>query len=174
MKKILFSFVIAAVFLGSGSVAMAYELPSSVSTKGSVSLGSGEVDLSKGSVLSGTITVDNVSGEIVWITAGDVAHGSTGYGFVIAENLIYVVSNTGSMTFRMPLAFVRTGQTVTVSAVYTPGDGIRTSTSATGQYSIGIVQGFLPDRHIRGLGAFNAFVEKGDVNLVVGSWAYRQ
>jgi len=174
MKKVFFSFALALVFMGTGSAALAYEIPLPVITHDAVSQGSGEVDLSRASVVEGTVTVDSVaSGSVSWITAGDLAQGQAGYGFLVLDNMIYAVSNTGDFAYRMPLAFVRPGYTVKVRAAYTPNDGIRLDTWATEQYSRGIIQGFLPGTFYRGLGAFNASV-KGPVNLTVGSWSYTQ
>lgn len=174
MKKATFVLAMAVAFLSYGGAAFAYELPSSVSTQSSVSLGAGEVDLSRPAVVEGTITVDSIRGSAAWVTAGDVSNGATGFGFCVVDNMLYLVSNTGSFPFRMPVAFVRVGDTVKVRAAYTPGEAIRFDTWATEQYSRGILQNFLPSV-LRGIGALNVQVGgHTPATVTVGSWHYSQ
>lgn len=176
MKKTIIALATAASFFGMNAVALAYELPSPVTvnatygTVGDYAAGEGEVDFSRPSVVEGTITTDADRGVQAWITAGDVANGGTGYGFVLADNMLYAVTRD-SYEFRMPFAFVKPGNTVTVRAAYTPNDGIRIDTAAVEQYSRGIVLDFLPNAWVRAAKALVVKV-KGVANITVGSWKY--
>lgn len=175
MQKLIIGLIAVVAIAAPGSAALAYELPQSVSTESSFALGAGEVDFSRASVVEGTVTVDRVNGD-AWITAGDVAHEATGYGFYIHDDMLYGVSNTGGLNWNLPLGFVRPGQPITVRAAYTPNDGIRFDTqwqaADWGQYSRGIIQGLLPNYAIRGLGALFGTAVK--IELTVGSWKYSE
>lgn len=178
MQKLIIGLIAVVAIAAPGSAALAYELPSPVSTDASVALGSGEVDFSKPSVVEGTVTVDSVNGR-AWITAGDVAHEADGYGFYINDDKLYGVSNSGGslgVRWNLMLGFIRPGQPVTVRASYTPGEGIRFDTkwvaSDWSQYSRGIIQGVFPNSAIYGMGAL--FGTAGNLQLSVGSWKYTQ
>jgi len=175
MRNIIIGLVAIVAFAATGNSAFAYELPASVSTKTSITQGVGEVDFSRPSTLEGTFTVDTTSGEEAWITAGDVANGEEGYGFYINADLLYAVTSTGYITWRMPIAFIRAEHTVTVKSSYTPGDGVRFDTSAKEQYSRGIMQGYLPGFGERLFGALNVRVTPAHpVTVTVGSWKYTE
>lgn len=176
MKKTIIAFATAASFFGMNAVALAYEIPSPVTvnaaygTVGDYAAGEGEVDFSRPSVVEGTITTDTDRSVQAWITAGDVANGGSGYGFYLENNMLYAVTKD-SYEFRMPLAFVKPGNTVTVRAAYTPSDGIRLDTSAVEQYSRGILLDFLPNVWAKATKALVVKV-KGTANITIGSWKY--
>lgn len=175
MKKSLFVLAAVLTFIGTGSTAFAYELSAPVNAEAPFALGAGEVDFSQPSYVAGTITVASTNGG-AWVTAGDVAHESTGYGFYVDGNRLFGVSNTGSFSFTIPLGYIRAGQEVNVRADYTPNKGIVFNTSWAAsdwaQYSRGIIQGTLPNGAIRGLGAL--FGSAVNTDFVLGSWSYIQ
>ena len=176
MKKSLIALATAVSFFGMSAAALAYELPSPVTvtaapgTVGDYAAGEGEVDFWRPSVVEGTITTDTDRNVQAWITAGDVANGESGYGFVLINNMLYAVTKD-SFEFRMPIAFVKPGNTVTVRAAYTPNDGIRIDTSAIEQYSRGILLDFLPNAWVRAAKALVVKVQ-GQANITIGSWKY--
>lgn len=177
MHKLIIGLIAVVAIAAPGSAALAYELPGPVSVDSSspVALGAGEVDFSRASVVEGTVTMDRFGGR-AWITAGDVAHEAAGYGFYIYDDMLYGVSNTGNISWNLPLGFIRPGQPITVRAAYTPNDGIRFDTqwqaADWGQYSKGIIQGMLPYSSVRGLGAL--FGLATNATATVGSWSYKQ
>lgn len=174
------SAAIAAIAVIAPSSAFAYSLNTSVSVSSSTPLvaGLGEVDLTRPSVVEGDLSVDNVSGESFFLTAGNVAGGETGYGFAVKDDRAYAVSNTaGGVPYFLPLGFVHPGASLHVKAVYTPGDAIRVDTSSSDgswqEYSRGIVLGSLPSAFY----SVNAIVAAigykfNPANGTVGSWHY--
>lgn len=170
--------VLAAVLFISPTLAFAYELPAPITTQNSFSGGTGEVDFTKSSSVEGTIKIDSVDGESVWVTAGDIASGKAGYGFFIHDDKLFGVTRMGQEEFQhlLPLGFVRPNTEITVKAVYTPGEAVRFDTSAFEAYSRGIVMDYIPGAWLRGLGAFNASVQSKNnpANLFVGTWKYSQ
>lgn len=175
MKNSLFVLAAAFVFFGSGSAALAYQIPGPVVVDNASVLGTGEVDFTRPSVVEGTFSVDRLSGEEVYVTAGDVANGASGYGFIVQNDMLYAVSSDGGLfARRMPLGFVFPGQAIHVVALYTPNDAIRIDTDTVSSvfksYSRGIVMDTLPS--LRFAPAFSAKAK--NATATVGSWSYAQ
>jgi hypothetical protein len=177
MKKSLITLALFVSFFGTSSAALAYSLPGPVTVSSTHELGTGEVDFTRAAVVEGTFSVDRISGEEVYLTAGDVANGASGFGFLFKDEKVYAVSATGgtfTIARRMPIGFIWPGQSITVRAVFTPNDGIRLDTysvsSVFKQYSRGIIMDSLPS--IRFAPAFSAKAQ--GATLSVGSWSYTQ
>lgn len=175
MKKSLFALAAVLAFATTGSTAFAYQIPGPVVVDSASTLGTGEVDFSRPSVIEGTFSIDRLSGEEVYLTAGDVAGGAAGYGFIVRDDALYVVSsNGGDFGRRMHLGFVFPGQSIHVKATYTPYDAIRIDTDTVSSvfqsYSRGIVMDFLPT--LRSASAFSAKATRATAS--VNSWSYAQ
>lgn len=140
--------------------------------------GEGDVDFTRPSCLEGTITLDKYTSADVLLTAGDVAGGGAGYGFVVYGQMLNIVATNGQSVRRTPLGFFFPGQATHVKACFTPNDGVRVDTatyqgsygenSAFSQYSRGIVQDSLPS--VRYAPAISA--KSNDGSLTIGSWKY--
>lgn len=167
------TFALALVFFAFGASAHAFELPSPVAVSGSVVAEQGEnrVDFSRASEIKGEFTVSDLRSR-AYITVGDVANGEQGYGFMQDRDILYLVSNNGVYTHRMPIAIFTEPKKFTIEADFTPGYGITFDTSAVKSYSRGILQRNLPGAMTWRPSALHANVDNGNGVLTVSDWSY--
>lgn len=173
MKTTAKTLALALVFFAFGASAFAYELSSPVVVSGGAAVeeGSSQVDFSRSSRIEGRFIVNDLRSR-AYITVGNVAAGEQGYGFMVDREVLYLVSNNGVFTHRMPVAIFTEPKEFTIEADFTPGYGITFDTTAVENFSRGILQRFLPGASVFRPSALHANVDNGSGVLTVSDWKY--